>query len=76
LSEQAAAKSGEDLAALTPQDDDLPPLSINFGPLPASMDIAKMRIHRVGDHSLHGWKLGKTLGEVVEVIRRKKAEED
>jgi len=78
LGEQPAAKSSDDQAAQASQGDDLPAPNITFGPMFDSInikDIDKMYIHRVGDPCRNGWKLGKTVGEVLEIIKRKKAEE-
>lgn len=69
LSEQDAAESGDDLAALASQGDDQAPAFITEGEpaadLPAFVDTANVR-------SLYDWKPGESLNEA---IARKKAQE-
>ena len=69
LSEQDAAESGDDLAALASQGDDQAPAFITEGEpaadLPAFVDTANVR-------SLYDWKPGESLDEA---IARKKAQE-
>ena len=69
LSEQDAAESGDDLAALASQGDDQAPAFITEGEpaadLPAFVDTANVR-------SLYDWKPGESLDEA---IARKKPQE-
>lgn len=69
LSEQGAAESGDDLAALASQGDDLAPAFITEGEPAADLPAF---VHTANVRTLYDWKPGESLDEA---IARKKAQE-